>query len=140
MLIDENKGEVTNLTINKNMPFDTLVSGKLANGKTEKTIGNIDEAYLNKLNEFYPGMKNSYATFKLKPDGELLSLAKVEYGQTAGYRLTDITYPGDLIANQGDSLTSVLDKLVQMLGQFEYFYDIDGRFIFQKKKIYTQTT
>ena len=85
-------------------------------------------------------MKNNYATFRLKPNGELLSLAKIEYGQTAGYRLTDITYPGDLIANQGDSLTSILEKLVQMLGQFEYFYDIDGRFIFQKKKIYTQTT
>ena len=27
-----------------------------------------------------------------------------------------------------------------MLGQFEYFYDLDGRFVFQKKKTYVQTT
>jgi hypothetical protein len=26
-----------------------------------------------------------------------------------------------------------------MLGEFEYFYDLDGRFIFQKKKTYIQT-
>jgi len=39
-------------------------------------------------------------------------------------------YAGDLIANVGESLTSVLDKLKAMLGEFEYFYDLDGRFIF----------
>jgi hypothetical protein len=35
-----------------------------------------------------------------------------------------------LIANSGDTVTSVLDKIKNMLGEFEYFYDIDGRFIF----------
>ena len=34
----------------------------------------------------------------------------------------------------------MLDKIKQMLGEFEYFYDIDGRFIFQKKKDYLQTS
>lgn len=33
-------------------------------------------------------------------------------------------------------MTQVLDKLKNMLGNFEYFYDDDGRFVFQKKKIY----
>lgn len=53
-----------------------------------------------------------------------------------GYRITDIIYPYDLIAAPGDTVTSVLDKLVQMLGNFEYFYDVEGRFIFQKKRTY----
>jgi hypothetical protein len=57
-------------------------------------------------------------------------VAKIEYGQTAGYRETDLVYAGDLIANIGESLTSILDKLRNMLAEFEYFYDIDGRFIF----------
>jgi len=35
-----------------------------------------------------------------------------------------------LIAKVGESLTSVLDKLVKMLGEYEYFYDTDGRFVF----------
>jgi hypothetical protein len=125
--------------MNQNFPFKTLVSGKLVSGKTENIIGNIDEKYLNKLTEFYHGSDTGYAQIILN-NGKLCSIAKIEYGQTAGYRLTDITYAGDLIANQGDSLTSILDKIVQMLGQFEYFYDVDGRFIFQKKKTYIQTT
>ena len=63
-------------------------------------------------------------------------VAKIEYGQTAGYRKTDLVYAGDLVANIGESLVSVLDKIKNMLGEFEYFYDIDGRFIFQQKKTY----
>ena len=47
-----------------------------------------------------------------------------------GYRVTDLTYTGELITNIGDTLTSVLDKLRDMLGEFEYFYDIEGHFVF----------
>ena len=61
-------------------------------------------------------------------------VAKVSYGETAGYRFTDLTYPGDLIGAVGEALTSILDKIKIMLGDFEYFYDLDGQFIFQKKK------
>lgn len=66
-------------------------------------------------------------------------VAKIEFGQTAGYRMTDLVYAGDLIANIGESLTSVLDKIKNMLGEFEYFYDLEGRFVFQKKKIFINT-
>lgn len=68
------------------------------------------------------------------------TVAKIEYGQTAGYRLTNLTYAGDLIISAGASVTSMLDKIVTMLGDFEYFYDINGRFIFQKKKTYINTS
>ena len=64
----------------------------------------------------------------------------IEYGHTAGYRETNLTYNGDLISSVGESLTSILDKLKNMLGAFEYFYDIEGRFIFQAKKIYIQNS
>ena len=63
-------------------------------------------------------------------DGKEYSATKVEYGATAGYRTTDLTYPGDLISSVGESLTSILDKIKNIIGAFEYFYDIDGRFIF----------
>ena len=69
--------------------------------------------------------------------GSIYTVVKLDYGTTAGYRLTDLTYAGELIANIGESLTSVLDKIVSMLGNFEYFYDLDGRFIFQKQKTYS---
>ena len=64
------------------------------------------------------------------------NVIKLEYGMTAGYRKTALTYPGELVANVGESLVSVLDKIKNMFGDFEYFYDVDGRFIFQKKKTY----
>jgi hypothetical protein len=63
-------------------------------------------------------------------DGRKWYIAKIEYGDTAGYRETELTYAGDLIANPGDSITSVLDKIKNMLVEFEYFYDLDGRFVF----------
>ena len=65
--------------------------------------------------------------------------AKVSYGQTAGYRQTDLVYAGDLIANVGESITSILDKIKNMLVEFEYFYDVNGQFIFQKKQSFIST-
>ena len=76
---------------------------------------------------------------RLEPGGEVLCMAKIDYGETAGYRLTELTYPDDLIGNVGEALTSILDKIKNILGDFEYFYDIDGRFIFQRKKNYINT-
>jgi len=54
-----------------------------------------------------------------------------------GYRMTDLTYAGDLISSIGEPLTSILDKIKTMLGAFEYFYDVNGNFIFQAKKSYS---
>lgn len=66
----------------------------------------------------------------------LVKIAKITSGQTVGYRLTELTYPGELIAAQGETVTGVLDKIKTMFNDFEYFYDINGRFIFQRKPIY----
>lgn len=66
-------------------------------------------------------------------------VAKVEYGQTAGYRETELVYAGELIGQVGDTITSVLDKIVNMLGEYEYFYNLDGQFVFQRKKSFTNT-
>jgi hypothetical protein len=45
---------------------------------------------------------------------------------TCGYRITDLIYPSDLVLQVGEGLTTMLDKLVTMLGNFEYFYNLDG--------------
>ena len=59
------------------------------------------------------------------------------YGDDVGYIYTDYIYNKELIANPGETVTSILDKLVQYLGNnYEYFYDIWGNFIFQEKKNY----
>lgn len=68
------------------------------------------------------------------------TVAKLEAGETAGYRITDLVYAGELILNVGESITSLLDRIVEMLGDFEYFYNLDGQFVFQRKKTYTQVS
>lgn len=58
------------------------------------------------------------------------------YNQDAGYKYTDFTYPGELVLNAGDTVVTLLDKIAKTLGNYEYFYDINGKFIFQEIKNY----
>ena len=53
-------------------------------------------------------------------------------GQDVGYMNEPFVYPGTLECNAGESVASVLDKIKNTLGNFEWFYDINGRFVFQK--------
>lgn len=57
-----------------------------------------------------------------------------------GYIQTDFTYPSELVSSIGDNVTTILDKIVSTLGNYEYFYDVYGRFIFQEKKNFLNTT
>lgn len=70
--------------------------------------------------------------------GDIELVKMVSYGDTVGYRLTDLTYPTskDLILNAGSTITQMLDELINLLGEFEYFYDLEGRFRFRRKRIY----
>ena len=58
------------------------------------------------------------------------------YGEDVGYILTDFIYPGELIGNAGDSVVTILDNIKNVLGNYEYFYDIHGNFVFQEIKNY----
>ena len=55
-------------------------------------------------------------------------------GQDVGFIYVDFIYPGELIADAGASVTDMLDQIIQVLGNYEYFYDLDGNFVFQEKK------
>ncbi len=80
---------------------------------------------------------NNYESMDFSPSADFPHM--ISYGQDAGYRETEFTYPGELILDAGDTVTTLLDKIVEVLGNFEYFYDIDGRFIFQEIKNYLNT-
>ena len=78
-----------------------------------------------------------------RPDGKGLyyQIKKIEFGETIGYEITELTYPGgDLKVSQGNTVTSVLDKLKNMLQNFEYFYNEYGKFIFRRKQIFKNST
>lgn len=120
------KGRQISCTISniENIVFEVNNKGEEIKGK-----------YYN-LNELYT-VSNPTA-FKLNRNDkeENYYIIKITTGQTCGYRMTDITYAGDLIANVGETVVSVLDKICKMLGDFEYYYDTDGKFIFKRKNQY----
>ena len=61
-------------------------------------------------------------------------------GYDLGYFYTDFTYPGELICNAGETVCNVLDKIKNTLGNFEYYYDVYGNFVFQEIKNYLNTS
>ena len=68
------------------------------------------------------------------------TIKEFSYGQDIGYILTDFVYPGELIGNAGDTVVTILDQIKNTLGNYEYFYDVDGNFRFQEIKNYLNTS
>lgn len=54
-----------------------------------------------------------------------------------GYKMIKYIYPEELTLNTGDVVTTIYEKCKEALGgNYEYFYDVDGNFIFQEIKNY----
>lgn len=102
----------------------------------------IAAKFKDKFKELWPSDSNEegYILHEMEPfelNGVWYRIVKeVTYGDTAGYRRTDLTYAGDLILNAGTAVSQALDKVVEQLGEFEYYYDVYGRFVFRRKRIY----
>lgn len=79
----------------------------------------------------------NYASFAYAEDA--VHTQKYTYGQDVGYEFTAFTYPGELVLAAGSTVVNLLEKICQILGNYEYFFDLDGRFIFQEKKNYLNT-
>lgn len=58
------------------------------------------------------------------------------HNEDVGYVYTDFTYPGELVTGLGENVCTVLNKIISTLGNYEYFFDIEGNFIFQEIKNY----
>lgn len=127
-----NSDVFTNMTLNASQPC--YVDGK------QTQIGNAqDIIYDDLVNLDEDSSTTSIIQLSNEVGAKQYKIAKFEYGSIPGYRLTDLTYAGDLIGDVGSTLTQMLDKIKTMLGYYEYFYDIDGKFIFQNKKNYVET-
>ena len=142
-----NSKEVWNMTTNGDMECYIVNDNGEVLKEESLTLATIEKdgkySYEKLIEELDPSVTATdnlnVARIKLKESDKIYTVAKITRDsgtRVCGYRITDIIYPYDLIAAPGDTVTSVLDKLVQMLGNFEYFYDVDGRFIFQKKRTY----
>lgn len=81
--------------------------------------------------------------YKTKESLSLISSKEAmcyEQGDIIGYTMTDFVYPIEsgktLESKAGESITSVLDKIKNTLGNYEYFFDINGVFHFQEIQNY----
>ena len=56
------------------------------------------------------------------------------FNEPIGYTETDFVYPldKDLEVKAGETITQILDKIKNVLGNYEYFFDIDGIFKFRE--------
>ena len=77
----------------------------------------------------------SFVISETAPENEDFLQYKFIYGQDVGNQETDFTYPGELVFSAGDTVVNVLDKIIETLGNYEYFYDLDGHFVFSKNRI-----
>lgn len=78
--------------------------------------------------------------YKCQEDSSMIEIKRYENGQDVGFIYSDFYYPGELSVNAGASVCEVLDQIKNTLGNFEYFYDIHGNFIFQEIKNYLNTS
>ena len=132
-LFFENKDTFTNFTLNGDMKC--YIDG------AESTLSAIPKDYLYSLIDLTGFDTGEIKTISFLENGQKYIVAKCEYGDTAGYRLTELTYPGELTAQVGDNITSaVLDKIVNMLGDYQYYYNLQGQFVFERKGTYLNTS
>ena len=103
---------------------ENIIKSKLSQSKIEQGKTGLQKFF-----------KNPTAFIK-KYQALLSQIQQYKNGQDVGYELTDFTYPGTLTANAGETVTSILQKIKNTLGNFEYYYDINGYFIFQEIKNY----
>lgn len=86
-----------------------------------------------------PGDDGYYIAQLEKPD-DGSNYLEYHNGDDVGYVYDDFTYIGELTMGLGDTVTTLLDKIVSYLGNYEYFYDEYGLFHFREIKNYINTT
>lgn len=136
-LIKNNDDKIyENMTVNGNMKCWYKDKGK-AKQITLSQIPNYEKEISTEINQDETTIPTVVYFEEPTEKSDEYTIYKVVGGTGAiGYRLTNLTYAGELMAQAGDAFTTILDKIVDMLGNFEYFYDLDGHFVFQKKKNY----
>jgi hypothetical protein len=125
LLYDTTRSSFTNFTLNGGMKcYDS-------NTSEEYELNSESIIYDPRVNlSHVTGITPTTVKFNGDSSNGIYTIAKIEYGQSVGYRPTELTYAGDLISKVGESITSILDKIKKMLGEYEYFYDVEGHFVF----------
>ena len=81
-----------------------------------------------------------YDVLTEKPKDYSGAIKQFDGGADVGYIYTDFIYPKELSGNLGESVVTILDRIKNFLGNYEYFYDEFGVFHFREIKNYLNTT
>ena len=137
-LVSDTTNEVSNMMMESEIPnhfYYYSVDGGITYTTNTKMSLDDDRFIYDTRTEFYD--IQTHPTHIKDDQGETYTVIKCSYGETIGFRETDLTYAGELIGNVGNSIVqSCLEPIKNMLGNYEYFYDIEGRFHFQRKRIF----
>lgn len=60
-------------------------------------------------------------------------------GEVIGYLETPLTWPGELVKKSGSNVVQVLQDIQSSLGNYEFFYDVEGNFHFRQIQNYDKT-
>ena len=110
---------------------------------SETDWAKITKDYQDKKKELEDERANEVNKIENNRVGNADSFTKIKAfsaGDDVGYIYSDFYFPKELVANAGDSVCTILDTIKNTLGNFEYFYDLDGNFIFQEIKNYLNTS
>ena len=123
-------------------PLNKIIISDIDNTmkKTMRWMGSTPLYYVHDDNAKYFLYDTNYNALVNTPGIDSNLIKSYSYGEDVGYILTDFTYPGELISNAGDTVVTILDQIKNILGNYEYFYDIDGNFRFQEIKNYLNTS
>ena len=116
-------------------PSDTYYTYDAETKKYNKiTFKSLTEQYIDEqLEEIF-----SVNTIIYKEVRHKCVLLLIEPGETIGYKVQEIIYPSDLIAPVGSTVTEIFDKIIDKFPTFEYFYNLEGQFVFQQSQQYTK--
>ena len=99
-------------------------------------IGSSPLYYLKKGDQYLMTISPSEYTTQKNLGFKDVDGSPFESGRDVGYTLVDFAFPGDLIGEAGSTVTDILQQIKEVLGNYEYFYDINGNFVFQQIKNY----
>ena len=137
----ENYGIYTTKTKKKLNDIIVNQKGEIDNIIFETYVGEDSDSLIdiNSESTLASGIKSPTLIAKKGDLSKFYTVRAILDQDAAGYGMTLLVYPDELKGNVGDSITSILDKIVNMLGNYEYFYNLDGQFIFQIKPAYLRT-
>ena len=133
-LIRELVSEIGEIPDNKIIIED--INERVSTGAFWKNISTTDNIEL----VSYKDPDTNEIIYEIKQEGkDYTNLEAISYieNERVGILNTDFVYPNkELASTRGDSVASMLDKIAKELGNFEYFFDLDGNFRFRQIRNY----